>query len=1323
MKTAARLLFPVLTLLIGAASARGQATTTAYSNLKNTISAIQLGGATATGGSTDLLADDLTYNASLAGQAISAFQVQLINYNSTTVSVTPTVIFWNSNGPIGTPGAVLGSYVLPLTALAGSTEQTLSFTVPVKNQFVLPVSGTIWAGIFVTGTSTATAAQLNNIAVPIVNPPTTGSSQDRLFESISPGPAAAANPSGAVFTSPYGGNPVANLGWALTTITPGTLHVVDNFPASAFSFAGPEGALLLAADGNYYGTTVEEGAAGDGTIFQLTPAGTINTIFEFSGVNGTNPRGALIQGNDGLLYGTTSTGGVNGNGTIFSIPTGSTTQALKVLHSFAPGGPGDPNADGTLPSNALIQARDGNFYGVAGGGGAAGDGTVFRITPAGAFTLLASFGSDATAPSNPAGALIEDADGNLVGITQLGGANGHGAIFQLTLAGTLTTLDSLAAANQRPFGQLVLGADGNFYGVSLFGDADGDGTVFLVTPGINGALTTLASFGIDIPQTGAASHLLMASDGNFYGVADDPGLSIYGVTPGVGGMLDFEQILDGSVGSSPTALIQGSDGNLYGATTGGGTGSNGTIYRLTTALPPVVQFNQSEYAVNEFAGTATIRVDRLGGTDALSVSYTESDGSSLPDTTAVNGTDYTFTQNTLTWAAGDQTPKFFTVPILDRNLTDGSLHSLTLALLQPNGSNKLGTRSTASLTINDTETRIPAITSGLAADGVVGNSFFYTVTANHHPTSFQVMGLPGGLTFNATTAVISGTPTQSGTFGISLIAGNANGSGSATLSLRIILPAPPAFTSAGTANGQQGVAFSFTATARNNPTFSASGLPAGLSINATTGVISGTPTVNGTFNATLTAQNPGGTANAGLVVTILPPPPVFTSAGNASGQQGVAFSFTATATNNPTFAATGLPAGLSINANSGVISGTPTVVGSFSVTLAATSATGTGTATLAITIAGSAPVITSGLTASAQAGQPFTYQITASNGPTGFAATGLPAGLSVDANGLITGTPTVSRSFSVTLAATNATGTGVATLALTVTPAPVVAPMITSAGTASGQAGIAFTYQITAINGPASFAATGLPTGLSVDPTQGTISGTPTVSGTFSVALSALNTGGTGTATLTLSIAPAAVTVPVITSAATASGEVGAAFSYQVTASNGPTGFEASGLPARLSIDPSTGLISGTLTTAAGSYTATLFASNAGGTGTATLTLIVASAPVVPMVSVAVSGDGRAQFGVENGGFVFLRTGDTSTALTVFYKLKGPAKAGVDFKMVSGQLVIPAGAVKAKLKLKPLLNEANPGKLKAKLVVLPVTDGSYVPASTTPVQIAVLRGE
>jgi fibronectin type 3 domain-containing protein len=162
-------------------------------------------------------------------------------------------------------------------------------------------------------------------------------------------------------------------------------------------------------------------------------------------------------------------------------------------------------------------------------------------------------------------------------------------------------------------------------------------------------------------------------------------------------------------------------------------------------------------------------------------------------------------------------------------------------------------------------------------------------------------------------------------------------------------------------------------------------------------------------------------------------------------------------------------------------------------------------------------------------------------------------------------------------------------------------PVITSATSASGTVGSAFSYQIAASNSPTSYAATGLPAGLSVNTTTGLISGTPTAGGTSTVTLSATNSGGTGSAKLTLTIS---VLAPVITSAASASGTVGSAFSYQIAASNSPTSYAATGLPAGLSVSTTTGLISGT-PTAGGTSTVTLSATNSGGTGSAKLTLTI----------------------------------------------------------------------------------------------------------------------
>ncbi len=162
-------------------------------------------------------------------------------------------------------------------------------------------------------------------------------------------------------------------------------------------------------------------------------------------------------------------------------------------------------------------------------------------------------------------------------------------------------------------------------------------------------------------------------------------------------------------------------------------------------------------------------------------------------------------------------------------------------------------------------------------------------------------------------------------------------------------------------------------------------------------------------------------------------------------------------------------------------------------------------------------------------------------------------------------------------------------------------PVITSAGAATGVQTQAFSYAITASNTPTSYAASGLPAGLSVDAATGIISGTPTATGTSTVSISATNSGGTASATLTLTVN---LPPPAITSSLSLLGAINRPFSYPITASNGATSFNASGLPAGLSVDTGTGVISGT-PTAAGTSNVTLSATGAGGTGTANATLVV----------------------------------------------------------------------------------------------------------------------
>ena len=245
----------------------------------------------------------------------------------------------------------------------------------------------------------------------------------------------------------------------------------------------------------------------------------------------------------------------------------------------------------------------------------------------------------------------------------------------------------------------------------------------------------------------------------------------------------------------------------------------------------------------------------------------------------------------------------------------------------------------------------------------------------------------------------------------------------------------PAITSATTVSGTVGRAFSYQITATNSPTsYGATGLPAGLSVSSTTGLISGTPTTAGKSTVTLSATNGSGTGNATLTLTINAGSPAITSATTASGTVGTAFSYQITATNSPTsYGATGFPTGLSVSSTTGLISGTPTTAGKSTVTLSATNGSGTGNATLTLTINAGSPAITSATTASGTVGTAFSYQITATNSPTSYGATGLPTGLSVSSTtGLISGTPTTAGTSTVTLSATNSSGTGQATLMLAV---------------------------------------------------------------------------------------------------------------------------------------------------------------------------------------------------------------------------------------------------------------------------------------------------
>jgi uncharacterized repeat protein (TIGR03803 family) len=310
----------------------------------------------------------------------------------------------------------------------------------------------------------------------------------------------------------------------------------------------------------------------------VTP--TLNVLFNFSATSGggITPVGNLVQYSDGTFYGMTNLGGSGNNGSVFKMtPAG----ALTTLVSFT-------GTNGTDPDAGLVLGSDGNFYGMANGGGSSSDGTVFKMTPAGVLTTLVSF--TGTNGSFPDGALVQGSDGNFYGVAGAGGSSNFGTVFKITPAGVLTTLVSFtgtigADLGSSPAAGLVQGSDGNFYGTTEFGGTANDGTVFKMTP--TGTLTTLVSF------TGAANGanpraaLVQGSDGNFYGTTQLGGSSsdgiVFKITP-TGTLTTLVSFTGAANGAAPYEdLVPGSDGNFYGATNLGGSANEGTVFMMTPA--------------------------------------------------------------------------------------------------------------------------------------------------------------------------------------------------------------------------------------------------------------------------------------------------------------------------------------------------------------------------------------------------------------------------------------------------------------------------------------------------------------------------------------------------------------------------------------------------------------------------------------------------------------------------------------------------------------------------------------------------------------------
>ena len=329
-------------------------------------------------------------------------------------------------------------------------------------------------------------------------------------------------------------------------------------------------------------------------LASVSAAQTVRTLYNFNGIDGASPANlVLTQGRDGALYGATIYGGTNNIGVIFKItPAGKYT----VLHNLYGA------TDGGYPSS-LTLGSDGNFYGTAEGGGTGDYGTIFKISPSGTFTVLHSFngnGSEGSLPSTPP---IQASDGNFYGTTNFGGTGNSGTVYKLTSAGSLTVLYNFAPAG---------GGSGSATGIPTQG---GDGYLYILEAngGVSscGRILKLSTAGVlndnydfDCQTTGRApvGRLVLGANGNLYGANLHGGIYDCGSGNCEAGLLfqlapnfiytilyDFGGIV--GEGREPMGVILGSDGRFYGNDVAGGAFGYGTIYRYSPGGVPDALFN------------------------------------------------------------------------------------------------------------------------------------------------------------------------------------------------------------------------------------------------------------------------------------------------------------------------------------------------------------------------------------------------------------------------------------------------------------------------------------------------------------------------------------------------------------------------------------------------------------------------------------------------------------------------------------------------------------------------------------------------------------
>ncbi|WP_375480183.1 putative Ig domain-containing protein [uncultured Jatrophihabitans sp.] len=629
---------------------------------------------------------------------------------------------------------------------------------------------------------------------------------------------------------------------------------------------------------------------------------------------------------------------------------------------------------------------------------------------------------------------------------------------------------------------------------------------------------------------------------------------------------------DLAAGTLPTGLTLSSTGLISGVV-GGSAGTNSLTVRLTDG------FGRTDTATFTWTVKPAPTIITPGN-QTSSVGTTVN----LPVTSSCGYAPCTYT---ITGQPAGLTINNTTGAITGSPTTAATYSSVKVTITDAAGATATTSAFTWTVKAAPTVTTPGSLTSTLSRPVSVG----IASTCANTPCTYTITGQPAGLTINNSSGVVSGTPTTAATYSsVKVTITDAAGVTATTSAFTWAIKAGPTVTTPSNQSSTLGtqVSLGIGSSCGNTPcSYTLAGGPAGLGINASTGVISGSPTtlgVSSTVTVTITDAAGAAATTSAFTWTIKAAPSV-TTPNNQTSSIGAAVNLAvgSSCANTPCgYTLTGAPAGLSINASTGVITGSPTTAATYgAVQVTITDAAGATATTSAFTwTVKAAPTVTTPNNQTTYVGNAVSLPVASScaNNPCTFALTGAPAGLTINnTTGVISGSPTTPGTSSVTVTITDAAGATATTSAFSWRVyAP---PSVTSPGSVGSTVNTALIQPITSTcaNSPCTYTLTGAPAGLNINPSTGTISGTPTALGTSSsVTVTVTDNGGTVAST---TFSWTVYARPSVTAPGNQTTVNNAAVSLALTKScpDTPCAYALNGGPAGLSIT-SAGVVTGTVT-------------------------------------------------------------------------------------------------------------------------------------------------